>query len=121
MQYRPFVCQKKYSPADIGWMTLAKNKIVRILPQNVLVCGGGPCGLMTAIHCTENCLASGGVMKLYEARDAFAKGGSTFERAQIVRLDARWIAMLRYHLCTAFEDNYIALSGETDSQLGNTL
>lgn len=41
---------------------------------------------------------SGGTMKLSEARDAFAKGGATFERAQIVRLDARWIAMLRYHL-----------------------
>ena len=41
---------------------------------------------------------SGGTMKLSEARDSFAKGGATFERAQIVRLDARWIAMLRYHL-----------------------
>ena len=53
---------------------------------------GGPAGLMTTIHCTESVLASGGVMKLYEARDAFAKGGATFERAQIVHLDARWIA-----------------------------
>lgn len=70
---------------------------------------------------TENVLISGGEMKLFEARDAFAKGGSTFERAQIVRLDARWIAMLRYHLGTGFEDVYIPASGETDSQLGNTL
>ena len=53
---------------------------------------------MTAVHCTEAVLMSGGTMKLSEARDAFAKGGATFERAQIVRLDARWIAMLRYHL-----------------------
>ena len=60
-------------------------------------------------------------MKLYEARDAFAKGGSSFERAQIVRLDARWIAMLRYHLGTGFEDVYIPASGETDAQLGNVL
>jgi hypothetical protein len=78
-------------------------------------------GLIATIHCTENCLISGGEMKLFEARDAFAKGGSTFERAQIVRLDARWIAMLRYHLGTIFEDVYIPASGETDSQLGNTL
>ena len=53
-------------------------------------------------------------MKLYEDRDAFAKGASTFERAQIVRLDARWIAMLRYHLGTGFEDVFIPASGETD-------
>jgi hypothetical protein len=55
-------------------------------------------GLMTAIHCTEAVLMSGGTMRLTEARDAFAQGGATFERAQIVRLDARWIGMLRYHL-----------------------
>jgi hypothetical protein len=53
---------------------------------------------MAAIHCTEAVLMSGGTMKLSEARDAFNKGGATYERAQIVRLDARWIAMLRYHL-----------------------
>lgn len=62
---------------------------------------------MTVVHCTENVLTSGGVMKLFEARDAFYAGGATFERAQIVRLDARWIAMLRYHLGTGFEDIYI--------------
>lgn len=90
-------------------------------PQNLVVVGGGPGGLMAAIHCTENCLAGGGVVKLYEARDSFAKGGSTYERAQIVRLDARWIAMMRYHCGTGFEDVYIPASGETDSQLGNTL
>lgn len=90
-------------------------------PQNLIVVGGGPTGLMTCIHCTEACLASGGIVKLFEARDTFAKGGSTYERAQIVRLDARWIAMMRYHLGTAFEDLFIPASGETDSQLGNTL
>jgi hypothetical protein len=60
-------------------------------------------------------------MKLYEARDTFDKGGSTFERAQIVRLDARWIATLRYYLGTGFDDVFIPASGETNSQLGNTL
>ena len=76
---------------------------------------------MTTIHIVESVVATGGVVKLYEARDAFDKGGATFERAQIVRLDARWIAMMRYHLGTTFEDIYIPSSGETDAQLGNTL
>ena len=119
--YEPFYCDKEYTPADPEWATLARTKIVKIPPQSIIVIGGGPTGLMTTIHCTENVLVSGGVMKLYEARDAFAKGGSTFERAQIVRLDARWIAMLRYHLGTGYEDVYIPASGETDAQLGNTL
>lgn len=86
-----------------------------------MVIGGGPTGLLTTIHCTENVLRSGGIVRLYEARDSFDKGGSSFERAQIVRLDARWIAMLRYHLGTSFEDVFIPASGETDSQLGNSL
>jgi hypothetical protein len=119
--YEPFYCEKEYTPADPEWATLARKKIVKIPPQSVIVIGGGPTGLMTTIQCTENVLVSGGVMKLYEARDSFAKGGSTFERAQIVRLDARWIAMLRYHLGTGYEDVYIPASGETDAQLGNTL
>jgi len=54
----------------------------------MIVVGGGLCGLMTTIHCTEAVLASGGVMKLYEARDSFAQGGAAFERAQIIRSDA---------------------------------
>lgn len=90
-------------------------------PQNIIVIGGGPGGMMACLHCTENCLASGGVMKLFEARDSFEKGGSMYERAQIVRLDARWIAMMRYHLGTGFEDVFIPASGETDAQIGNTL
>ena len=76
---------------------------------------------MTVLHCTEIALASGGVVKLYEARDAFPKGGSMFERAQVVRLDARWGSMMRQHIGTAFGDIYISLAGETDAQLGNTL
>jgi hypothetical protein len=115
--YMPFVCDEKTSVSK----EFVKAKVVRAPPQSVLVVGGGPAGLITTIHCAEACLATGGLMKLQEARDAFAKGGSTFERAQIVRLDARWISMLRYHLGTIFEDVYIPASGETDAQLGNTL
>jgi hypothetical protein len=120
-EYVPFECVKEYTAADPEWKTLARTKIVRVPPQSIIVVGGGPAGLTAVIHCTEAVLMSGGVMKLHEARDAFTKGGSTFERAQIVRLDARWIAMLRYHLGTGYEDVYIPASGETDSQLGNTL
>jgi len=120
-EYQPFMCQRKFTPVDPEWVALARTKIVKVPPQSIIVIGGGPTGLMTTIHCTENVLVSGGEMKLYEARDAFTKGGSTFERAQIVRLDARWIAMLRYHLGTGFEDVFIPASGETDAQLGNTL
>jgi glycine/D-amino acid oxidase-like deaminating enzyme len=94
---------------------------VALPPQNIIVVGGGPTGLMTTIHCVENVLASGGTITLYEARDSFVAGGSSYERAQIVRLDARNIALLRYHLGTGFEDVFIPASGETDSQLGNTL
>lgn len=94
---------------------------MKVPSQSMIVIGGGPTGLITVIHCTESVLASGGEMKMYESRDAFTKGGSTFERAQIVRLDARWIAMLRYHLGTGFEDVFIPASGETTAQLGNTL
>ncbi|KAL3916452.1 MAG: hypothetical protein SGILL_005172 [Bacillariaceae sp.] len=119
--YAPFVCKKKYTPKDVEWKKLQSVKIVKITPQSMIVVGGGPTGLMTVVHCTENVLLSGGHMKLYESRDAFEKGGSAFERAQIVRLDARWIAMLRYHLGTGFEDVFIPASGETDAQLGNTL
>jgi len=119
--YEPFICNKEYTPADPEWSNLARTKIVKVPPQSIVVVGGGPTGLMTVVHCTESVLISDGVMKLYEARDAFSSGGSAFERAQIVRLDARWIAMLRYHLGTGFEDIYIPASGETDSQLGNTL
>lgn len=119
--YAPFVCKKKYTKSDPEFQKLERVTIVKIPPQSMVVVGGGPIGLMTVIHCTENVLISGGAMKLYESRDAFAKGGSAFERAQIVRIDARWIAMLRYYLGTGFEDVFIPASGETDAQLGNSL
>jgi hypothetical protein len=118
---KPFVCRRTYDTSDADCDGLASSRIVTVPPQSMLVVGGGPAGLMTTIHCTENCIVSGGEMKLYEARDAFDQGSSTYERAHIVRLDARWIATLRYHLGTGFEDVFIPASGETNSQLGNTL
>lgn len=90
-------------------------------PQSTVVLGGGPTGLLMAIHCAQSVIMSGGVLKVFESRDAYDKGAATFERAQIVRLDSRWIAMLRYHLGTSYEDVYVPLTGETDPHLGNTI
>lgn len=90
-------------------------------PQNVTVLGGGPTGLLAAIQCVHNVILSGGRVKVYEGRDAFDQEASTFERAQIVRLDSRQIAMLRYHLGTHFEDVYIPSKGETDAHMGNSI
>ena len=115
LTYQPFVCRRHDIRKSVS------NRIVNVLPQSVFVVGGGPTGLMSTIHCAENCIASGGTMKLYKARGAFDNGGSTYERAHIVRLDARWIVTLRYYLGSGFEDVFIPASGETDSQLGNTL
>lgn len=70
----------------------------------------GPTGLLGAIHCLQNVILSGGEVKVYEGRDAFDQDGSSFERAQIVRLDSRQISMLRYHLGTGYEDVYIPVS-----------
>jgi len=114
--YQRFVHDKYEEKRD-----LRSKVIFKVPPQNIIVIGGGPTGLMTTIHCAENVLISGGTVRLFEARDSLTKGGSSFERAQIVRLDARWISMLRYHLGALFEDVFIPASGETDSQLGNTL
>lgn len=77
--------------------------------------------MLAAIHCTQNVILTGGEVKLYEGRDAFDQDASSFERAQIVRLDARQVAMLRYHLGTGFEDVFIPAAGETDPHLGNVL
>jgi len=98
-----------------------RKRYFKTAPQNMIVVGGGPTGLLTTLHSLENCLRSGGTMKLYEARDAFEKAGGTYERAQVVRLDSRWVRMLRYHLGTLFEDVWIPATEETDSHLGNTL
>ena len=90
-------------------------------PQNVTVLGGGPTGLLSALHCVHNVLLTGGKVRVLESRDAFAQEGATFERAQIVRLDSRQISMLRYHLGTGFEDVYTPARGETDPHMGNSL
>lgn len=115
-QYVPFKPEDIEDKQDLG-----RTLIVRVPPQHISIIGGGPTGLLTALHNCENSVASGGVITLNEARDAFDKGASTFERAQIVRLDARWISMLRFHLGTLYEDTWIPASGETDAHLGNTL
>ena len=69
----------------------------------------------------HNVILTGGEVKIYEGRDAFAQEGSSFERAQIVRLDPRQIAMVRYHLGTGFEDVFVPAQGETDAHMGNSL
>jgi len=122
-QYKKLVITEPVkSNADFEAMTTGQNRrIVRVPPQNMIVVGGGPCGLLTTLHCAEAVIASNGWLRLFESRDAFIQGGATFERAQIIRLDARWIAMLRYHLGTIYEDVYIPANGETDSHYGNTL
>jgi len=120
-QFEPFECTKVMDEDDDDWDALARKIIVTVPPQNMIIIGGGPTGLVSTIHNLENVLITGGNMRLFEARDAFQKGGATFERAQIVRLDARWIAMMRYHLGTIFEDVYIPGAGETDSHQGNSL
>ncbi|CAJ1945589.1 unnamed protein product [Cylindrotheca closterium] len=90
-------------------------------PQNVLIVGGGPSGMMCAIHTVHNVLLSGGQLSVHQSRNAFQEGASSFERSQIVRLDARIISMLRYHLGSIFEDTFLPLEGETNAYLGNTL
>eukprot|EP00957_Ditylum_brightwellii_P175816 13387389-Ditylum_brightwellii.AAC.1 len=63
----------------------------------------------------------GGTMKLYEACDAFEKAGGTYEHAQVVCLDSRWLRMLRFHLGTLYKDVWIPAMEETDFHLGNIL
>jgi hypothetical protein len=118
-QYEPF----EYNGTDdeTQYQTLKGHRIYLVPPQNMLVTGGGPTGLLTAVHCLENVLLTGGNLRLYESRDAFLQAGATFERSQIVRLDARWIAMMRYHLGTIYEDVFVPAQGETDSHYGNSL
>ena len=75
---------------------------------------------MTVIHCSENVLASGGIMKLCTSDDKSLPNGSAFEKSRILRLDIRWAAMLRYYLGTVFEDILVPSNG-IDALLGNTL
>jgi hypothetical protein len=72
-------------------------------------------------HCLHNIILTGGEVKVFEARDAFDQEASAFERAQIVRLDARLVAMMRFHLGCAFEDVFVGARGESFAHLGNSL
>jgi hypothetical protein len=94
----PFVCPPAFNSQSAEWNKMKRRKIVTVPPQSMIVIGGGPTGLITTLHCLENVIFSDGNMRLYESRDAFSKYGLQFERSQIVRLDPRWIVMLRYHL-----------------------
>jgi hypothetical protein len=115
--YEPYLYEREYSRSDPEWKRLSDSQISEKPPQSIILIGSGPSGLITAIHCAENVLASGGIIKLYTASD---EGAPTFEQAQIIRLDNRWIAMLRYYLGTFYEDAFVPTS-ETDAILGNTL
>ena len=120
-QYTPLTIPDDYDPTDLTFDKLKDYELLKVPPQSLIVIGGGPTGLITTLHNLENVLLSRGTMRLLESRDAFTQWGATFERAQIVRLDARWIGMLRYHLGTIYEDLWIPASGETDPHYGNTL
>lgn len=113
--YDEFVHKRKHSARSNG------RRIASTPPQSVVVVGGGLSGLMTTLHCTESVLRTGGQINLLEATDSVVFGVSAFESAQIVRLDARWTSMLRYHLGTNFENVFIPASGGTDAQFGNAL
>ena len=92
-----------------------------IPPQNLYIVGGGPSGLLTALQSVLNVLKTSGKVTLAEQRDASDQHASYAERAQIVRLDARWIAMLRYLTGTRFEDVFVPLRNEVSPHLSNTL
>ena len=122
------VAQMQCSELDKARLTVlteiknsVREKVNGCPPQSVNVIGGGPTGLLSAIHCAQNVIQSGGEVKVYESRDAYDKKAATFERAQIVRLDSRWVAMLRFHLGTLYEDIFVPAAGETDPHLGNVL
>ncbi len=119
--YAPFVCKKKYTPSDPEWQKLEKVEMLKSLPQSTIVVGSGMTGLMTTIHCAESVLASGGDLKLYGTSAENDKGDEIFEQAQIVRLDPRWVSLLRYHLGTTFEDTFIPTTNESHAHLGNNL
>jgi len=105
--------------ADVQRTYADGNK--KCLAHSVLVVGGGPTGLLTAIHSCQSILVTGGTVTVYEKRDGHKHQSAAFERAQIVRLDSRQISMLRYHLGVAYEDIFVPLKGETDPHLGNII
>eukprot|EP00466_Bigelowiella_natans_P017741 jgi/Bigna1/79332/fgenesh1_pg.61_\ len=98
---------------------LRERGIYEMRPEHYLIVGGGPTGLLTALHILGNVLSGGGTVTVSEKRGAFGDGASVFSRAQVVRLDPRWIAMLRYHLGTRFEDIFVQLDGETMAHSSN--
>lgn len=111
-----FPYENQCSPGDPEWSRLTRSKIVKTAPQNVVLVGDGPNGLLTLIHSAESVLATGGAIKLYGMSKE--RVGAAFEKAEIVRLDQRWAAMLRFYLGTAFADTFVPTS-ETDAPLGN--
>jgi hypothetical protein len=90
-------------------------------PQSALIIGGGPTGLLCAIHSCQSILSTGGSVTVYEKRDGHKHQSAAFERAQIVRLDSRQISMLRFHLGTDFESCFVPLRGETDPHQSNVV
>jgi hypothetical protein len=100
---------------------LSTSGLVACEPQNMIIIGRSPTGLLFALHCLQNVIFSGGRIKIYEDQDALKQEVFSVETAQIARLDARWVAMLRFHLGTAFENVFVPLKGETDAFHGNVL
>jgi hypothetical protein len=100
---------------------LATNGFLVCKPQDMIIIGKSPTGLLFALHCLQNVVFSGGRIKIYEGQDALEREVSPLETAQIARLDVRWVAMLRFHLGTSFEDVFVPLKGETDALFGNVL
>jgi hypothetical protein len=84
-------------------------------PENLLVAGGGPTGMLLAVHAATGIIATGGMVQLFEKRNA------GFERAQVVRLDPRWVHMLRFHCGTGFEDLWVAMPGQSQPFPGSVI
>jgi len=113
-----------FKPSDIDKdeiVGLKERGIFDMRPEHYLIVGGGPTGLLSALHVLGSAISSGGTVTVSEKRGALGDGASAFSRAQVVRLDPRWIAMLRYHLGTRFEDIFVQLDGETMAHSSNFL
>jgi len=46
----------------------ASRLIRECKPQNVTVLGGGPTGLLAGLHCVQNVILTGGVVRVFEVR-----------------------------------------------------
>lgn len=115
--FDPYPYEHLIRPGDPQWSRLTERKILKTAPQNIVLVGSGPAGFLTAIHCTESVVASGGLIRLYMESKS-GRDVEFFESGEVLRLDQRWIAMLRYHLGTVFEDAFVPTS-ETNPLLGN--